>query len=286
MKDLNCRCSQDLAERITSLEWRERIAIFVDNNSLFKAIHKQGGKRIDYVKMRDYLIDGRTLHSLKFYYTEPPLPKREDVSAEEYEMALDAIEKRKKFYFVLEKNGYSLNQVPQRQVQIPRNGAFLRNLQRLEETGVIDDIANEVFVDDLKDPIILEVLKTLEEKRIITKIVKETVSDAENEPLVFEKGLDSEIIYDMVALSRDGNYDTFVLVAGEEDYARAVAKLSRDKAINIEVAFFPPPYCSFKLHDAATEFIDISKNPNLFRELRGERNVGSIKEERREYCHQ
>ena len=84
-----------------------------------------------------------------------------------------------------------------------------------------------------------------------------------------EKGLDCEIVYDMAMLSRTGEYNVFVLVAGDEDYARTVRRIRSDADIRVEVAFFSHAGCSNILIQEASKFIDLSNEiGSLFRENR------------------
>lgn len=196
-----------LAEMIESLKKevrrQERVAIFVDNSNIFGAITdlpQLYGKRLDYVKLKDFLADGRTVSQAFFYYSEPPFPKGEN--PEVLSEARDALKKRKAFYRVLHCAGYRTICLPQRVRHIggANGGEFL------------------------------------------------------------EKGLDTELVYDMCALSRDGNYDTFILAAGAEDYARPVERIRQDTGIRVEVAFFEGANCSYRLQEAASHFIDLGKH--------------------------
>lgn len=89
-----------------------------------------------------------------------------------------------------------------------------------------------------------------------------------------EKGLDCEIVYDMATLSRTGSYHSFVLVAGDEDYARTVRRVRQDAGIKVDVAFFGDSRCSNVLIKEASEFLDLSQEVNsLFRETRSKHYV-------------
>lgn len=79
-----------------------------------------------------------------------------------------------------------------------------------------------------------------------------------------EKGLDCEIVYDMARLATIGHYQTFILVAGDEDYARTVKRLRMETGISVEVAFFGNFGCSSALRKEASDFIDLSKANELF----------------------
>ena len=80
-----------------------------------------------------------------------------------------------------------------------------------------------------------------------------------------EKGLDCEIVYDMAVLSRVSNFDEFILVAGDEDYARTVRKIRAETGLPIHVAFFGAKNCSKVLQREASSFIDLNEISELFR---------------------
>lgn len=192
---------QKIEEMEEQLSEKEKVALFVDNSSLFGSVQDMqdslGGRRIDYIKLKEYLAGGRTVPSARFYYSEPVV--RDDADP----ALLRAAKKRRSFYYVLERAGYLTVRLPQHQ---------------------------------------------------------------------FSANIGLEIAYDMCALSRDGSFDTFVLVAGDEDYARIVKRLQEEKGLAVEVAFFDQT-CSYKLKEAATRFIDLGREEGineLFREVRSE----------------
>jgi uncharacterized LabA/DUF88 family protein len=176
-----------------------RVAIFVDNISLFGGVQDMqevfGTRRIDYIKLRDYLANGRTVLSSRFYYSEPFVRDDSDSTL------IQAAKKRRAFYYVLERNGYLTIRLP-----------------------------------DYK----------------------------------FSSIVSLEIVYDICSLSRDGLFDTFILVAGEEDYTRVVKRVQEERGLAVEVAYFDK-ICSQKLKGAATKFIDLEKGLELFREFQDER---------------
>lgn len=56
--------------RLNALRFQERVCVFIDNSNLFHAIRNHsGGKRLDYIKLIDYIADGRSL-DVRFYYSE------------------------------------------------------------------------------------------------------------------------------------------------------------------------------------------------------------------------
>lgn len=175
---------------------RESVCLFVDNSNLFGAI--QGlqrliaGRKIDYIKLRDYLGDGRSINCAKFYYNEPFFPKEGDPKA--IEEAILAAQKRQGFYHVLQKAGYST-----------------------------------VCLPEGRDSI------------------------------------EMDLIYDMATLSRTGQFNTFVLVAGNENYARTAMRVRQETGTNVEVAFFQES-CSHRLRQAANDFLNLSE-PEIIAEI-------------------
>ena len=211
---------QFLVERLDDLQeeirQKEKVALFVDNSSLFGAVQEMqevlSSRRIDYIKLKEYLADNRTMAAAKFYYSEPVV--RDDADP----ALLRAAKKRRSFYYVLERAGYTTVRLPQHQG--------------------------------------------------------------------FSANINLEIVYDMCALSRDAAFDTLVLVAGDEEYARLVTRLQDEKGLAVEVAFFDQK-CSYKLKEAATRFVDLGDAEGigeLFREVRleeeGETYAESTSEER------
>lgn len=74
---------------------------------------------------------------------------------------------------------------------------------------------------------------------------------------VREKGLDAAIVRDMVSFARDcPRADTFVLIAGDGDYADTIRELRRKHGVKVEVAFFGSE-TAYSLKDAAYQFIDL-----------------------------
>lgn len=100
--------------------------------------------------------------------------------------------------------------------------------------------------------------------QMISLPLKEKFS--ENSHTYEEKGLDCEIVYDMARLATIGHYRTFILVAGDEDYARTVRRVRLETGISVEVAFFGNFGCSSTLKKEASDFIDLSKANQLFLE--------------------
>lgn len=78
-------------------------------------------------------------------------------------------------------------------------------------------------------------------------------------PMAEEKGLDAEIVYDMAVLCRTGRYNSFVLVSGDEDFARVVRRIQTETGMPVEVAFFGSAGCSASLVKEASKFIDLDK---------------------------
>jgi len=107
---------QDVA---SLLRKRERVCVFVDNSDLFDALH---GRKIDYIKLKEILAAGRSVNRANFYYSEPPPakfyfsePPYNKETKEEGEEALIAAKKRQGFYYVLQRAGYTVVCLPQRE---------------------------------------------------------------------------------------------------------------------------------------------------------------------------
>jgi uncharacterized LabA/DUF88 family protein len=197
---------------------QERVCLFIDNSNLFHALRslKLGNFRLDYIKLRDYLADGRTA-CVRFYYSTP-----NDFNGQSSEDYRSRQVKRNKFYdFLAENLGYHMIELPLRE-------------------------------------------------RTVTE------EDGSQTQVPVEKGLDCEIVYDMAILSRTNRYNTFVLIAGDEDYARTVRRIRQETGVAVEIAFFQSAGCSSKLIREATKFIDLdSVRDQLFREYTPRPNGGS-----------
>lgn len=204
---------QDVMNKfLKALRKKERVCLFIDNSNLFHALLGMNleDRRLDYIKLRDYLADGRDV-TVRFYYSSPPSAS---TGEEQHKQA-----KRNRFYdFLGDTLGYTMIELPLR-----------------ERTVVLDGETQQVPV---------------------------------------EKGLDCEIVYDMAILSRSGRYDAFILVTGDEDYARTIRRIKNETGLAVEVAFFSGSGCSSVLVREASKFIDLSKVQNeLFRPYRREATV-------------
>jgi uncharacterized LabA/DUF88 family protein len=205
-KKVNGHDVDALAKTLALIRAQEKVCMFIDNSNLFHALKSMelGSRRLDYIKLRDLLGDGRSI-TVRFYYSTPPTITEDDRRKQE---------KRSKFYDFLECNlGYQMIELPLRERQVVEGGQV--------------------------------------------------------QYLPVEKGLDCEIVYDMAILSRSGHYDTFLLVTGDEDYARTVRRIRRDTGIQVEVAFFSGAGCSTVLTKEASKFIDLNQmKDEIFREYR------------------
>jgi uncharacterized LabA/DUF88 family protein len=178
-----------MEEMIREMRSRERVCVFVDNGNLFTAIQSQPGRKIDYIKLLDFVGAGRAVNCARFYYGESSLPG-EDIEA------FNVLKKRQSFYYVLQRAGYS-------------------------------------------------VVPSIEYDR-----------------------LDLDVVYDMCAKSREGIFDTFVLIAGSENYAKIISKIRQDTGISVEVAFFGNN-CSQRLRQSANRFINLENQEEIFRSDEG-----------------
>ncbi len=83
----------------------------------------------------------------------------------------------------------------------------------------------------------------------------------EPQQVAVEKGLDCEIVFDMCKLSQGPTrFDKFILVAGDQDYARTIKKIRIDTGIQIDVAFFEGPRISPMLIKEASQFINLNQH--------------------------
>jgi uncharacterized LabA/DUF88 family protein len=72
----------------------------------------------------------------------------------------------------------------------------------------------------------------------------------------YEKGIDVRLATDMLTHAFKGNYDTAVLVSGDNDFADAVQAV-KDLGRNVEVALFGNPNSSRRLRDVADDSISL-----------------------------
>jgi uncharacterized LabA/DUF88 family protein len=207
----------------------ERVCVFIDNTNLFGAMRSMhsgpDAPKLDYRLLRDYFGDDG-LVDVRFYYSEPDSPLPSELP-----------EKRAgklKFYESLARQKFIMVKLPLRSREVPDRAAI----------AMVDYLRRR---HDLSDEKILQIVK---QGRGWLKQIETGLSLA-------EKGLDCEIVFDMARLAYHGRYDRFILVAGDEDYARTVHRLRTDVGMAVEVAFFPPPRCSAVLVRQASGFINL-----------------------------
>jgi len=207
---------------------QEKVCIFIDNSNLFHWIKTVDGK-LNYMRLIDELSNGRMAQT-RFYYSEPFGLKIDD----------DKKQARDRFYGFLEHQlGFTMICLP------------LKSKNDIDRTtlNLVDWIRSRGVDDD-------QVCKIANMRPYWLNQISGV------EPILQEKGLDCEIVYDMACLRENGNFDTFVLVAGDEDYARTVRKLNQ-QGMKVELAFFKEG-CSSTLRKEANCFVDLSETPNLF----------------------
>lgn len=229
------------------LQTKERACVFIDNSNLFWALRSVAEEigdvqRLDYAILKEVLSVGRRA-DFRFYYScKDEFDANEMGPGEE-----QAVERQRRFYRFLEESlQFQMIQLPLRR-RPGYNPVALSLVQALRKRSVPDH----------------EILKIVKQRPLWLKQI-------EGELVEEEKGLDCEIVYDMVRLSHHGHYDTFVLVAGDEDYARTVRKLRDETGVVVDVAFFGGSRCSTHLRRRAANFLDLSEIPELFRNLRKE----------------
>jgi uncharacterized LabA/DUF88 family protein len=74
----------------------------------------------------------------------------------------------------------------------------------------------------------------------------------------FEKGVDIQLATDMITHAFKNNYDTAILVAGDNDFVGAIQAV-KDNGKNVEVALFGAERTSLNLRTVADRIITINK---------------------------
>jgi uncharacterized protein (TIGR00288 family) len=72
----------------------------------------------------------------------------------------------------------------------------------------------------------------------------------------YEKGVDIQLATDMITHSYKNNYDTAILVAGDNDFVGALQAV-KDNGKNVEVALFGKEWTSMQLRNVADRVIQI-----------------------------
>lgn len=225
---------EDLESLIRS---QKRVCLFIDNSNLFHSLRQLGNKKLDYVRLRDILGAGRQI-DVRFYYSEQLDENSKFDTSPEKRVSRD------RFYgFLEDKLGFQMIRLPLRE-RSGYDATVSALVNRLRSLGIQDD----------------EILSLTNQKSYWLRQI-------EGESVAEEKGLDCEIVYDMSRLARLGNYDSFVLVAGDEDYARSVWKLRNETGLPVEVAFFGNARCSVKLMKEASLFVDLNMSPGLLKDF-------------------
>jgi len=220
------------------LQSREKVCIFIDNSNLFHALRGLAGewgeqRKLDYILLKEALAEGRDC-DVRFYYS---VPEGDGDSSDK------SAQRRSNFYAFLGENlKFHMISLPLRE-RSGYNPVVVSLVNTLRKRGVTDD----------------ELLRITGQRSHWLRQIRgdNTISE--------EKGLDCEVVYDMVKLSYHRQFHTYVLVAGDEDYARTIRKLRNETGIRIEVAFFGPGRCSKVLRREASAFIDLMKIPELFK---------------------
>tara|TARA_Y100000034_G_scaffold135249_1_gene206400 strand:+ start:166 stop:912 length:747 start_codon:yes stop_codon:yes gene_type:complete len=136
----------------------------------------------------------------------------------------------------------------------PQNPADEESRQRLiKQRGFYDFLEKSAGYKMVKLP--------LWERTVVSNVTCDHCGESVRstpQQVAVEKGLDCEIVYDMCKLSLTSRYDSFILVAGDQDYARTIKKIREDTGIKVDVAFFDGPRVSPVLAKEANAFIDLS----------------------------
>lgn len=164
----------------------ERVVIFIDHSNFFGTARNTFA--IDYVKMRDFLVNGRIELDTRFYYSEQD-PSTLDQVGQQRRAGRD------RFYYWLRRQGFNLIEL--RRVQ--REGCYV------------------------------------------------------------EKGVDTEIVADMMEVAKMPNVDTIILVSGDGDYSRTIRRIRCDYYRRVEVAFFGES-TSNELLGTGNGFVDLTSH--------------------------
>lgn len=94
--------------------------------------------------------------------------------------------------------------------------------------------------------------------RLEKRLVKQTLPDGTyvSVPTYVEKGVDTFIVIDMLSHAFKDNYDTAILISGDEDFTELVDTV-KDLGKHVEVANLGGSYI---LHQAADKYVLIDKN--------------------------
>jgi hypothetical protein len=211
----------------------DRVCIFVDNSALFHGLRSHpDADRLDYEVLRDSLARGRDC-DVRFYYSDSETPG-------EFECPQKR-EGRKRFYGFLE------NALKFVMVMLPLHNRSKPDYPTMNLVKLLMERHGMTEGDVL---------------RVAGRQHRSWLRSVQGEPSHEERGLKTEIVFDMAELACTGRYDAFVLVSGDEDYARTVKRLRADHGMRVEVAFFPGQ-SSTNLQRQATNFIDLAGIANL-----------------------
>lgn len=210
---------------------QQRLCVFIDNSNLFHALRHRTDKRINYIKLCEQIASGRTI-DVRFYYSDTGDDRYGDQ---------DKRLNREKFYrFLSEHLKFNMIRLPLRERSGYNQPVFLL-VKYLRSRGISDE----------------EILRIAGQKN-------HWLQQIEGDKVAEEKGLDCEIVFDMSKLAILGRYDIFVLVSGDEDYARTISKIRTCYGIPTELVFFGSGACSINLQRQATTFLDLDTVPDLF----------------------
>jgi uncharacterized LabA/DUF88 family protein len=94
--------------------------------------------------------------------------------------------------------------------------------------------------------------------RLEKRIVKQTLPDGTfvSTPTYVEKGVDTHIVIDMLSHAYKDNYDTAILVSGDEDFSELVERV-KDLGKHVEIANLGG---SYHLRQSADKYLLIDKN--------------------------
>lgn len=237
-----------------------KTCVFIDNTQVFEVQRERqrmpGKDRhmVDYKFLKEFLSAGQGETDIRFYFSDF-IPSGEP---EEFDVA--QYEKRNQIYsFVHRKLGFIMVRLPLRKRDLTgpiSNMSGMNYLVRIACKEMLDYLRSNLNLDD--GPLLAEIGLDGSPSNWIDALDKGQFSE--------ERGLDCQIVHDMVLLACQGYYDRFVLVSGSEDYSRTVGRLRSESGITVNVTFFEP-HCSSRLKSNASEFTDLCQVDEVFRHV-------------------
>lgn len=231
-----------------------RMCIFIDNSHLFRIqqeidLRSKERLRIDYDYLKSFLGGSKHEVDVRFYYSEfVPDDEPEEFSVER------SSGRSKIYRFLAEELGFIMIRLRLRAQELSDSLSRFN----MQCRSAIQNLVRKVRQHGMDD---CEILKLMGQDSMWLQSI-------ESKSYFEERGVDCEIVYDMVALAMQGHYGRFVLVSGSEDFCRTIRKLRTELGMPVDVAFFgSEDRCSNRLKKSASMFIDLEERPSLFRRI-------------------